>query len=215
MSQYAKKCLCGAENADNASFCLECEADLTGVRPHKLDHSVTTSDQPIPTESMSAPLTEQSQDNAVICPACDATNEYYLILCSSCGAELAAKSLSAAPRNEVVKNEPESTKIPDNKLMIVVGNLRCECKDGDVLGRAGTVACQIFSGIGTVSGRHVSVSIRSGEWWLTNLQLQPGKSVKNATIVDGRELAIGDSVRLSKDTMLQMSTKCTVRLQVV
>jgi len=215
MSQYAKYCSCGAENTDNAFFCHLCKADLTDVRPRKIDPGVPTSDNHTPAESMPEPLKEQSQYDAISCRACGATNEHYLIQCTSCGKELAVKSDADAPRNEAVENESVSEKTPDKKLMIVVGNQQFECKDGDVLGREGTVACQIFSGIETVSRRHVSVQIHSGEWSLTNLPPQRGKSTKNITVVNGRKLQIGDSVRLSEDTTLQMSTKCTVTLRVV
>ena len=168
-----------------------------------------TSDNHTPKESMLAPATEQSQED--ICPACG----FYSSVCGSCWKESPGKVQSTASRIDPAENGVTEKYTSNKKLMIVIGNQQFECKSGDVLGRTGTVACQIFSGITTVSGRHVSVQIDSGEWSLTNLPLQPGKLTKNITAVNGRELPIGDSVRLSEVTTLQMSSKCTVTLRVV
>lgn len=214
MSRYAKYCQCGTENAVYDATCLGCGADIIDIPTHKIDSHVVDTDKEAPTASLTTALTVQNHGDVNICPACGATNPAYLDFCT-CGIALEAISSPVAPRSEVAENKSASKKSSNKKLIIVVGNQQFECKDGDVLGRVGTVACQIFSGIGTVSGRHVSVQLRSGEWWLTNLPLQPGKDTKNATIVAGRELSIGASVRLTGDTMLQMSTKCTVTLRVV
>jgi predicted component of type VI protein secretion system len=90
-----------------------------------------------------------------------------------------------------------------------VGAQKFECRDGDFIGREGTVGCQVFSGIGTVSRRHVSLSLRDGQWFLTALA-----GVQNITQLDGRELPRGVPQPLTGEHMLKMSTQCEVRLKV-
>lgn len=205
MSQDEKICpIC--REISTKTYCYKCDVETK-------DHSVNTGDEPKLIESMNKSVTKQSQDDLITCPdpKCGKPNESHSLVCIYCGTIIAGNSQSDDPRNEAAENEPISEKTSDKKLMIFVGNQQIdECKDGDVLGREGTVACHIFSETKEVSRRHVSVQVRSGEWWLTNLP-----STTNITIVNGRKLPIGDSVRLSEDTTLQMSTKCTVTLRVV
>jgi len=232
MSQYIRLCpSCGRENADSATFCDKCNADLTAVRLRKPVSQSEKGDTPIPKTSINTPPLETNARGEKICPKCGAKNANGLILCS-CGADITSvtadsgtsqnKSMPSSPiadSPKIIKKaiiSPDAKKnAGDKRLMILAGEHQSECKDGDVLGRHGSVACQLFSGIRTVSSRHVSVQLRDGQWWLTNLPLQSGRTEKNATIVDGCELPIGDSVALSGDHTLQMSSSCTVKLKVV
>ncbi len=49
---------------------------------------------------------------------------------------------------------------------LVVGARQFECRPGDILGRRGTVASEVFLGIDTVSREHVLVDYRDGRWSL-------------------------------------------------
>ena len=85
-----------------------------------------------------------------------------------------------------------------------------ECRDGDVLGRAGTLASDMFVPFGTVSRQHASLVRREGRWFVI-----PSPTVHNSTRLDGVELKRGEPTPLTGDHSLGMSTKCEVKLRVV
>jgi len=97
-----------------------------------------------------------------------------------------------------------------NRLFLVIGRENFECKDGDTLGREGTLARSFFSGIGTVSRRHASLTHRNGCWFVT---VSP--TVQNMTQLDGRELPRGVDQPLSGEHILKLSTQCEVRLTIL
>jgi hypothetical protein len=80
------------------------------------------------------------------------------------------------------------------------------------LGRNGTLANHVFLGIPTISGHHVALELRGEQWLLVNLPLQPGKTAKNATVLDGREIPVGESVALTGEHILKISSRCEVKL---
>jgi len=145
-------------------------------------------------EPLPDPKPVPAPDKAKPCPQCGAENESYAVLCSRCGARLDGKA---------------------KKLLLVVGSRSYECKSGDVLGRDGTLACQVFEGIPTVSARHVELQLCNGEWRVVNLPLEPGKTAKNLTALDGREVAIGASVVVTGEHVLRLSTRWEGKLRVV
>jgi hypothetical protein len=95
------------------------------------------------------------------------------------------------------------------RLFLIIGQESFECKDGDVLGREGTVARPYFSGIGTVSRKHAGLAHREGCWFVT---VSPG--VQNITQLDGREIPRGVAQPLCREHVLKLSTQCEVRLKV-
>ncbi|MBI2924308.1 MAG: hypothetical protein HYY24_01235 [Verrucomicrobia bacterium] len=101
-----------------------------------------------------------------------------------------------------------------SKLWLVVGDQSFECKNGDVLGRAGTVACQVFTGIPTVSRQHVALELRGEIWHAINLPPQTSGAGKRITEIDGREVPIGSAVPLTGEHVLRLSTRCEVRIRV-
>lgn len=136
----------------------------------------------------SAPLAAAALPRKV-CPLCGTINESYALLCggAGCGNDLSAVTPSGgtAPSPPALTPAPApaaaSTATP--ALHLTVGAQRFSCRDGDIIGREGTVGCQIFAGLGTVSRRHVSLTQRDGQWFLTALA-----GVQNTTQLDGREL---------------------------
>ncbi len=114
---------------------------------------------------------------------------------------------------ELKQGNPDSSStsgaLASTKLEIVFGEKSFECKDGDILGKEGTLASQMFQGIATVSRRHVLVTHKDGRWFVTVFA-----GVQNATQLDGQELRRGVSYPLTSDHHLKMSHACEVHLHV-
>lgn len=150
-----------------------------------------------------------------ICPRCKARNEPYALLCV-CGESLQSGS-TIAPQTAQASNQ-QRTKFQDHKaaakLWLMVGTQTLECHHGDVLGREGTLACDLFRPIPTVSGKHIAVELRNDGWFLINLPLQSGRTEKNLTEVDGKLLKPGESFALSSEHLVRMSSRCELRLRV-
>lgn len=127
---------------------------------------------------------------ARVCPKCGARNEPVFLLCTVCGFDLAA---AHGPR-----------------LVLIAGAEQFECRDGDVLGRDGTIARSFFSGIRTVSRQHARLTRRDGRWFVT---VSP--SVPNITELDGREIPRGAEQLLTGAHVLKLSTQCEVGLKLV
>lgn len=206
-----KKCpSCGFVNPEAEFFCSSCGTDLSGVKAGLLTEGGPAVGRP-----------EARQ--AKRCPQCGDENESYAMLCSrpGCGALLGDKPPTKEgfrkPLDSQESRELDRTRREPNakRLLLAVGAASFECKSGDVLGREGTLAVDVFIGIATVSARHVALECCRGEWRVTNLALQTGKTAKNITALDGRELAIGASAVLSGEHTLKLSTRCEVKLRVV
>jgi len=187
-----KKCpTCHEAFSEDTIFCPNDSADLTSVRVEP----ETTSNQPAP-ETVTA---------GKVCPKCSNVNKSYAILCA-CGAELTGGQHTAAS---------EQTKaLPQSKLLLQIGNNVIECRSGDILGRNGSIACDIMQTIPTVSVEHVSFELQNGSWWVRNLPLRLNKTMKNATILDGKEIALGDSAELTGKHSLRLSSRCDVVLKI-
>ncbi len=202
-----KKCpSCGSFSPEAEVFCPQCCADLTAVKAELLgDTDVSTS-----IRASIAP--------SISCPKCRTENPDYAILCTKpgCGAVLgqAATLPGECPPLQASAAPSDLPEGPAKKLLLVVGSTSYECKSGDVLGRNGTLANHVFAGIKTVSARHVAVELRAGQWHLINLPIDPGKSQKNPTMLDGRSLSPGQAAPLSGVHTLKMSSGCGVKLRV-
>ncbi|MGE9297070.1 MAG: FHA domain-containing protein [Puniceicoccales bacterium] len=100
-----------------------------------------------------------------------------------------------------------STAIEPGLKITVQGNTYIS-NDGDILGREGTVAKDVFYFINTVSRRHALVSKREGYWYIT-----VPKSVNNSTMLDGVEIERDVPQRINGTRILKMSEGCVVTLQ--
>lgn len=209
MSQQVKRCGCGQANAEHDSFCARCGQPIFDVvvatEPPKPEAMVESA----PADA--APAVAASAKK--VCPLCGTVNEFFALLCggAGCGNDLSAVVPSGGTPAEKTPEQPAasptSPALP--ALVLSVGAQNFDCRDGDIIGREGTVGCQIFSGIGTVSRRHVSLTRRDGQWFLTALA-----GVQNITQLDGRELPRGAPQPLTGEHTLKMSTQCEVRLKV-
>ncbi|GHB98778.1 FHA domain-containing protein [Cerasicoccus arenae] len=79
---------------------------------------------------------------------------------------------------------------------------------GDVLGREGTVAKDVFYFIKTVSRIHVKISKQEGRWFIT-----VPKSVNNSTKLDGVEVVRDVPQKIVGTRILKMSESCVVTLE--
>ncbi|MBI5800529.1 MAG: hypothetical protein HZA92_07355 [Verrucomicrobia bacterium] len=211
MSQPLKHCGCGQANAEHDAFCARCGQPIFDV--------VAVATKPPPSEEKSesppapaAPVVASPAKK--VCPLCGTMNEFFALLCggAGCGNDLSAVVPSGgAPTPEKPSVQPASTPAsPDfPALLLSVGAQSFECRDGDFIGREGTVGCQVFSGLGTVSRRHVSLTLRDGHWFVTALA-----GVQNITQLDGRELPRSAPQPLTGEHTLKMSTQCEVKLKV-
>ncbi|MEQ2006447.1 MAG: FHA domain-containing protein [Limisphaerales bacterium] len=211
MSQRVKHCGCGQANAEHDAFCARCGQpifDVVAVATEPPKPEVEAE----PTPAAAAPAVAVSAKK--VCPLCGTVNEFFALLCggAGCGNDLSAVVPSGgAPAAERAQAQsaatPASPALPG--LLLSVGAQNFECRDGDTIGREGSVGCQIFSGIGTVSRRHVSFTQCDGQWFVTALA-----GVQNITQLDGRELPRGAPQPLTGEHTLKMSTQCEVRLKV-
>lgn len=211
MSQRVKHCGCGQANAEHDAFCARCGQPI-------FDVIAVATEPPKPegkTESASASTAPAVAVSAKkVCPLCGTVNEFFALLCggAGCGNDLSAIVPSGGtPAADKAAAQPaEASAAPALPgLLLSVGAQGFECRDGDIIGREGTVGCQVFSGIGTVSRRHVSFTQRDGQWFVTALA-----GVQNITQLDGRELPRGAPQPLTGEHTLRMSTQCEVRLRV-
>ena len=211
MSQRVKHCRCGQANAEHDAFCARCGQTI-------FDIVAVATEPPKPEAKPEAAPTPATPAIGVapkkVCPLCGAINEFFALLCggAGCGNDLSAvvPSGGTSAANKAAAQPtvaPAAPALP--VLLLSVGAQNFECRDGDFIGREGTVGCQVFSGLGTVSRRHVSVTLRDGQWFLTALA-----GVQNITQLDGRELPRGVPQPLTGEHTLKMSTQCEVRLKV-
>jgi hypothetical protein len=206
-----KKCpSCGTENPEQEFFCGACGADISAVAPFDPTHTVT--------EARKQPPTREQKK----CPKCGLENEPYAFVCSQpgCGERLDNPAMPGE-QVPVTSSPPVPAKPLEGvraehhlkKLLLVVGSNTFECKSGDILGRNGTLANQVFSGIPTVSGHHVALELLAERWFLVNLPLQAGRTEKNITVLDGREIPVGESVALTGEHVLKISSRCELKLR--
>ncbi|HSI83403.1 MAG TPA: FHA domain-containing protein [Candidatus Methylacidiphilales bacterium] len=183
------------------------------------------------------PGATRQQPASVACPQCSHENPSYAFLCISCGADmsLAKPPAAAAPVAAAATMPPSQAPTLDRtrrvpppipgtlaksaaahasgappRLQLLIGNKNFDCHDGDILGRAGTLASDLFAPFGTVSRQHASIILQGNRWYIV-----PSPSGHNATRLDGQELRRGEPTPLTGEHTLGLSTKCEVKLRVV
>ena len=218
MTPRVKHCACGCANPEHDAFCAQCGQpilDVVAIAPAAPVAGQGATPSPSPSAPARPPPTATKPTIAKkICPLCGTANEAFALLCDGpgCGNDLSAVAPSGGVRaaelaSTAPANAPASPAVPT--LHLAVGGQSFECRDGDIIGREGTIACQIFSGVGTVSRRHVTLTRIERRWFVTVL---PG--VQNITQLDGRELPRGTPEPLTGEHALKISTQCEVRLKV-
>jgi hypothetical protein len=220
MSASTKACpACGQSNPEVAILCQNCGADISGAAGLR-SGAEGPSVQRLSNQASSSDTFFEPQQ-VKICHRCGAQNDSVDMLCGSCGESIravlpspAAAGAAASPRDASSPAHVTMLEPTPPKLWLVVGSQSFECKSGDILGRTGTVACQVFTGIPTVSGHHAALELRGGVWHLLNLPPQPGRPGKNVTQIDGRDVPTGDAFPLTGEHVVHLSSRCEVRLRI-
>ena len=223
MSTRIRKCGCGENNAEQENFCVRCgqpimDLELFEIRPEIQQISLR------PNVGCGGTLAKR------ICPSCGTINESFAILCSGsgCGTDLSnivpvnrseergstcpeiQPATEGGDRAKSGEFDPTLTTIETRaRLFLVVGQQSYECHDGDILGRQGTLASNVFSEIKTVSRQHAALTKRNQSWFIT-----VNRGVQNITQLDGRQLQCGVPEPLTGEHNLQMSSQCFVKLRV-
>lgn len=153
------------------------------------------------------------------CPSCYLDNQKDASFCARCTCDILAVEpgvpsagaqvapASAPPSSEISGTAAANVAASGDTLEMVVGNQSHECRDGDIIGRAGTIACHLFEGLLTVSGEHIKVLKKDGRWCIIILG-------QNMTQMDGRPLTRGQSEFLTGEHRLQLSRQCEIILRV-
>lgn len=204
-----KRCpSCTLVNGESESFCVQCETDLSGVKTEL-------------TPSLRSVLEDTTPRSELkFCPKCAAPSPVIAFLCATDGCGTSLEKVIPTQPSTIQKHSPEAYLKVDSlaqppsrkRLWLLINDERFECKDGDILGRAGTVAADFFREIQTISSQHAVLALKDGNWSLLNLPLLPGRTAKNLTALDGRDVAIGTSVPLIAEHVLRLSKRCEVRL---
>jgi hypothetical protein len=212
MRRLLKICgVCQTEHEPDArGICRVCNQPLGGIEPTELD------DTPL----FRVPNHPSGEELGLVrCAACGRMTRD-LTLCDNCNEELHQPISGSCDASDIqggvssyipghTQSANASALVGIGKLVIVVGTQTFECRDGDILGKEGTLASQIFRGIQTVSRRHVLVTQKDGRWFLTVFA-----GVQNATQLDGQELRRGIPYALTGNQQLKMSHACEVNLRV-
>jgi len=101
----------------------------------------------------------------------------------------------------------DSTSIEPGLKVTVEGKTHI-AHHGDVLGREGTIAKDVFYFIKTVSRVHVKITKAEGRWFIT-----VPRAVTNSTKLDGVEIDRDVPQRISGTRILKMSDNCVVTLE--
>ena len=217
MSDLVKICSsCGHKNPEDSSFCGVCSLLIMDVEPVEL--KLTGAGFEPSTQGGNKSLKK-------VCPSCGVVSESFLILCA-CGADLEhvqpeviedspshsehhEEGIGAVKNSEFQSPEMLTSVESNRRLFLIVGQHSYECHDGDVLGRQGTLADNLFAEIRTVSRQHLTLTNRHGNWFVT---VNPG--VQNKTLLDNRELSPGVPELLQGKHTVKMSSQCEVVLHV-
>ncbi|MDA0811323.1 MAG: hypothetical protein O3C21_02875 [Verrucomicrobia bacterium] len=83
------------------------------------------------------------------------------------------------------------------RLFLSVHGQSWECSDGDIIGREGTVALEVFRGAGVLSRRHLAVRLLNDEWFV---ELCP--TARNLTWINEEEMLPGQLYPLGLQSVI-------------
>lgn len=214
MSDLVRTCTCGHANPESEIFCSKCGADISGISPTTMASTAT--------QSAATDISHALPGGQKKCQKCDTINEGYALACSraGCGAafsEAAQTGTAPTAAMPVKHQDARGASIgtaaakagAGRRIFLLAGSQVFDCKDGDILGREGSVACPVFATAGKeVSRRHALLNYQDGGWFLVPLS-------PNITELDGKDLPKNQPSPISAgEHVLRLSTKCEVRLRV-
>lgn len=206
MSDLVKRChACGTINPAGSFLCQKCGADISHLVAEP-EEVLRQADKPSTERADSNDRQVRSQKgirlssdtklNVRLCPECNTPNPIAALSCISCGF--------------IFPQRGETATGDGTKLLLLLQGKEYRLKDGDVIGRQGTVAQTVLANYPTVSRRHLEIVQEKGAWFLRTLE-----GVPNTTQIDGKEMPRGELVALKERHRIQVSTKlsfvCVVR----
>lgn len=205
---------CNFLNGPGAYHCERCGNSVIEVLPIPRDLALAASTAPDETACESAKPGRDSaaaaQEKVCPHPDCGKPNRPHKLICEHCGRRMddvaPNSSTSASVAGGVVTSATASDECGP-RLLLLVGDRSFECRSGDILGRQGTIASEVFLGVDTVSRQHVLVAFHDGQWTLTVLS-------DKVTQLDGEPLSKGRVVGIGAgEHSLRLSSRCEVRLK--
>lgn len=174
---------CGAKNPASYMECVECEADLTGV---KLTDESKQPQEPAPV-AVSARMVR-------VCSECGAENPPQARKCAGCGEDI-SDILPTASVPEATEEQPQEQHY---RLASVDGSFCYEIGEDDLtIGRTAGLSAYLETKL-YVSRQHARLTRRDGKIYVENLSETNHTFVNNEDIGNGCtvELHIGDEIGL-------------------
>lgn len=204
---------CSEVNERAAYHCKQCGNSLIEVLPIPRALAVTAAsalDESRESDITDAEEATTPQQSLCPHPDCGKPNRPYKLICEHCGRRL-DNSPEASESDTVAQAGADNAELKSTetgpRLLLVVGARSFECRNGDILGRQGTIASEVFLGIDTVSRQHVLLTFQNGQWSLTVLS-------DKLTLLDGQNLRKGSAIRLDAgEHSLGLSSRCEVWLK--
>ena len=169
--------------------------------------SVETQEKGTESENREKTDDEEHPHEGKVCPECGSRVEAVFPLCSTCGHEFSEEGNEIhGPGRAVGKGRLIEEREP---LQLVIGEDVFPLANGDILGREGTVAGDYFNTFPTVSRQHLFVAFDGRNW-----SISVPRSVRNPTLLDGKEMTRGQMLVLSGEHRVQLSSQCSVTLRV-
>jgi hypothetical protein len=198
MSGQVKICeACGSENDPFVVICF-CGQPISHILPTSKVTAHEPHEIPVPTQ----------KPGEKVCSGCGASHPSHRLSCD-CGERLPAEAptTSCNPLNSPSEAGATTVEPTLRKLELVIGGQRILLKDGDILGRTGTVEVSSFSRIPEISREHASIVFLNAQWHV--IPLSP-----NMTELDGVVLSRGKPHPLTGHHRMRLSTKCQITLEV-
>ena len=205
MSALVKICeACGYES-DPAAVICQCGQPIIHILP---------TPKLIPEENSTPSGSEVCQSGTSngekTCAKCGTRHPSHRLSCD-CGERLpsAPGQLTTLPADQDSVDVSSCTMIeqkPAGELFLCFANQKISLRDGDVLGRKGTVAASDFAVIREVSREHARILLLEDGWHIVALSA-------NITEVDGKVLERGKPHPLRGNHRVRLSSKCEIRLE--
>jgi len=195
---------CKKENDRHSVFCEDCAQPINHILPV----------EKVPVLKQLGGSSQNTTPNKN-CPKCGAIpSPSFRLTCDTCGVRfvvqggVVGESASHVASISTIGSSEEVSPPIRGSLFLCFGNKRFELKEGDVLGREGTVAVSDFAVFDTVSRMHACINYVGEVWHIQRLS-------KNITEVDGKALDKGELHALNQGSnSVRLSSKCEITLEV-
>lgn len=204
-STLVRICGCGAENEFNTFLCKKCGSSIAHISPCERAVKEKQFDQ-------------SSDDDHMMkkCPNCDLENNQDNIVCSKCSHPLDMIEAHQKNQADVVEQDTQNLQDTDSKpreshLSATIMESIClisnkdgaaiQCKNGDILGREGTIMKKYFRQYGTVSNIHAKITLKAELWNIMDL------NSSNGTFLNHTKLSPNEEYPLKQNDLLRLSSR--------